>query len=210
MLVRRNYGGNLPAPFNLFNGFLGTDIPSFFGQDLSELFNRDEAMMMPAVNIRETEDSFQIELAAPGLRKEDFQVKVERNILTISAHHEEMREEDNPLTAQNQPEGQNPNKSEVADQTQTAGQGPPAATVTQEAPKGQSAVQTQPSTAVQQQTPRYTRREFSYATFQRSFTLPEHVDTENIKATYKDGILTVTVPKQEQHRVRLSRTVEIA
>lgn len=43
----------------------------------------------------------------------------------------------------------------------------------------------------------YHRVERKYGTFQRSFTLPRHVDTGNIKADYKDGILTLTIPKAE-------------
>jgi HSP20 family protein len=43
----------------------------------------------------------------------------------------------------------------------------------------------------------YTRVERCYGTFHRSFTLPDHVETEKIDATYKDGILTVTLPKNE-------------
>ena len=40
---------------------------------------------LPAVNVKETEDDFQLELAVPGLKKEDFNVKVEEGVLTISA-----------------------------------------------------------------------------------------------------------------------------
>ena len=43
----------------------------------------------------------------------------------------------------------------------------------------------------------YHRVERRYGTFQRSFTLPRHVDTGNIKGDYKDGILTLTIPKAE-------------
>ena len=44
----------------------------------------------------------------------------------------------------------------------------------------------------------YHRVERRYGTFQRSFTLPRHVDTGSIKADYKDGILTLTIPKAEE------------
>ena len=43
----------------------------------------------------------------------------------------------------------------------------------------------------------YTRREFVYSSFQRSFNLPESVNMEEIKAEYKKGILEVTIPKKE-------------
>src|SRR5665647_1977032 len=42
---------------------------------------------VPAVNIAETENEFQIELAAPGLKKEDFKINMEKNVLSISAEN---------------------------------------------------------------------------------------------------------------------------
>ncbi len=57
---------------------------------------------------------------------------------------------------------------------------------------------------------RYTWREFSYSSFQRSFTLPESVDADKISANYQNGILTVTVPKRDIQQSRLSRNIDIA
>jgi HSP20 family protein len=48
---------------------------------------------VPAVNVREEEKQYQIELAAPGMKKEDFSVKVENNVLVISAKSEASAEE---------------------------------------------------------------------------------------------------------------------
>jgi HSP20 family protein len=56
----------------------------------------------------------------------------------------------------------------------------------------------------------FTRKEFSYSGFQRSFTLPETADGEKIKAEYKDGILTVEIPKKEQAKVKPAREIQIA
>lgn len=61
----------------------------------------------------------------------------------------------------------------------------------------------------QSQPEKYTRREFSYTCFQRSFSLPESTDPERISANYQDGILTITVPKREQNQSRSSRTIDI-
>jgi HSP20 family protein len=56
----------------------------------------------------------------------------------------------------------------------------------------------------------YTRKEFSYASFSRSFYVPENVTREKIEANYKDGILSVTLPKQEEEKNNISRKIEIS
>lgn len=50
-------------------------------------------LTMPAVNVSETADEYQISVAAPGLKKEDFQVDVKGNMLTVSSKSEETKEE---------------------------------------------------------------------------------------------------------------------
>ena len=62
----------------------------------------------------------------------------------------------------------------------------------------------------EEQNEKYTRREFSYSSFQRTFTLPGAVDSEKINATYVDGILHVALPKREEAKVKPARTIEIA
>ncbi|MCX7985777.1 MAG: Hsp20/alpha crystallin family protein [Bacteroidales bacterium] len=108
---------------------------------------------VPAVNIAETKDEYRIEVAAPGLDKDDFKVNVENDTLTISANKEVKKEE--------------------KDET-------------------------------------YTRREFSYTSFCRSFNLPDTVDGEKIKAEHKNGVLTIYVPKKEEVRKKLSREIKIS
>lgn len=106
---------------------------------------------VPAVNICETEGNYQIELAVPGLKKEDFKISLDKNSLSISAERKSEVEEDGK---------------------------------------------------------RYNRREYSYSSFVRSFTLPETVDQNNIEAEYTDGILRVNVAKKEEAKV-LSREIAI-
>ena len=55
----------------------------------------------------------------------------------------------------------------------------------------------------------FTRREFGYASFQRTFVLPEIVDGDKIEAKYKDGILSVELPKKEEAKPKPARTIEI-
>jgi HSP20 family protein len=59
-------------------------------------------------------------------------------------------------------------------------------------------------------TDKYTTREFKYGSFQRTFTLPNSVDGENIVANYADGILTVALPKREEAKEKPAREIEVA
>lgn len=109
---------------------------------------------LPAVNIKENDEEFTIELAAPGMKKEDFQIHMDGNTLTISSEKK----------------------------------------VENEDKKGQ-----------------YSRREFSYQSFQRSFTLPEYqADRDKVTARYSDGILQITIPKREEARPKPARAIDIS
>jgi len=129
---------------------------NLFSRDLMDWNNSNFSSTnstIPAVNIRESNDLFMIEVAAPGLAKENFKVNLDRNRLVISS---ERREDKN--------EGDND----------------------------------------------YYRREFSYQSFERSFTLPESVvDGEKITARYNNGILMVTVPKKEEVKPKPAREIDI-
>jgi HSP20 family protein len=57
---------------------------------------------------------------------------------------------------------------------------------------------------------RYTRREFSYQSFQRSFTLPKDVvDIDQIHAKYENGVLHLLIPKKEEAKQKPPRMIEI-
>ena len=107
----------------------------------------------PMVNVVESEDNFKLEVAAPGLNKEDFKISVEKDQLLVSASKEEKKEEE---------------------------------------------------------TEKYTRREFNFTSFKRSFYLPETVNAEAIGANYENGILTLTLPKKEEAKEKGPRVVEVA
>ena len=107
---------------------------------------------LPAVNIKENEKDFELELAIPGRKKEDFNIEVDDHVLTISA---ETKSEEN-----------------VKEEN-------------------------------------YTRKEFSYESFKRSFTLPETVNEDKINAAYEDGVLKFTLPKKEEALPKPKRMIEI-
>ncbi len=144
------------------NGNLSNSIPSLFNDFFSrEMYNwgetnfSNEGTTLPAVNVKEDNDNFEVQLAAPGMKKDNFKIHLDGNLMTISSESS-FENEDN---------------------------------------KGDD----------------YTRREFSYQSFQRSFTLPKDVvDADNIKAKYADGILKLTIPKKEEAKQKPPRMIEIS
>lgn len=126
---------------DLFNDFFEGVINS----NASKSFN-------PSINIKESDTQFKLEIAAPGLKKEDFKINLENDVLSISAEKNEEKSEKNE---------------------------------------------------------KYTRKEFSYASFSRSFTLPEVADNEKIVANYENGVMTLVIPKKEEARPKPAREIKI-
>ncbi|PTX42349.1 heat shock protein Hsp20 [Christiangramia gaetbulicola] len=110
---------------------------------------------IPAVNIMETEDSFNVEVAAPGMTKEDFNIELDNDVLTISSEDKKEKE----TTDKNG---------------------------------------------------RFTRKEFSYSTFKRAFSLPDSVDSAKISASYNNGVLEIALPKKEEAKVQAKRLIDIS
>ena len=136
-----NQRGLVPSINNVFDSIFTDNF--FAGPDTA---------MVPSVNIAETADQYHIELAAPGLNKEDFKVNLERKMLTIAVQKEQ------------------PEESEHKN---------------------------------------YSRKEFSYNAFTRSFTLPESADENHIQARYTNGILYINIPKKEEAKM-LKRQISIS
>lgn len=109
---------------------------------------------LPAVNVKENDERFAIELAVPGFDKNDFKVEVHNDTLSISSEREE-------------------------------------------------------STETTNESEHYTKREFSYQSFCRSFNLPQTADSERIDANYENGILIVSIPKKEEAKPKSPRAIEI-
>lgn len=145
-IVRRNGKGSQPA----WPGFMD----NFFGRDLFDLTNSAVAgSTMPSVNISENNDMFLVDVAAPGLNKNDFKVSLENNLLSISS------------------------EKESSDETQDS---------------------------------KYTRKEFTYSSFKRTFSIPDNVESNKIRATYKDGILRLEIPKKEEAKQKEPRLISIS
>lgn len=117
-------------------------VNSVFDNLFNDSFITDRLVTrVPAVNITETPEAFNIELAAPGLQKSDFKINVDKNIISISVDKKEEIEVNEKL---------------------------------------------------------YSKKEYSFTSFSRSFTLPDAVDYNNIGASYTDGVLDVTIGKKEE------------
>lgn len=123
----------MPSVFNDFfkpwNNWFDND--NFFGRTVN----------MPAVNITEGKNEYQLSLAVPGMKKDDFKIDINGNMLTISSEKEDEKEEKDA---------------------------------------------------------NYTRREYNYSSFSRTFTLPEEIVKEKIEAKYQDGVLKVSLPVNEK------------
>jgi HSP20 family protein len=128
-------------------------VENFFGRDFDHVLDFAwKGTAVPAVNISHTKEAYTVEVAAPGLKKEDFKVHVEGDMLTITAEKKAEKEEHDK---------------------------------------------------------KYTRREYRYNSFSRSFVLPESVKSDSIKAEYEGGVLKIQLPKLEVQKAK-STAKEIA
>ncbi|HLO89857.1 MAG: Hsp20/alpha crystallin family protein [Chloroflexota bacterium] len=133
--------------------FFPSIVDEFFGRDfMNDLFDFRTGVNMPSVNVIEGVNEFKIEVAAPGLEKNDFKVNLDNNILTIASEKEDKQESDDE---------------------------------------------------------RYMRREFSYSSFTRSFSLPPSLDAGNITANHKNGVLTILIPKKEEAKQKPAKQIQI-
>lgn len=140
---------------NRNNGF--STFNSIFNEILNDDFftPRTISEKLPAVNIKQSETDFSLELAIPGLGKEDIKISVDKDVLTISSEK----------------------KSETEEKEESG---------------------------------TYTRREFSYHSFKRSFTLPESVNTDKIDAKFENGVLYLHLPKREEALPKPARLIDIS
>ncbi|WP_304236509.1 Hsp20/alpha crystallin family protein [Jiulongibacter sediminis] len=140
----------------LVKSFRPTTYPSLFDSLFSDVDffadNRSTGLSVPAVNVKEDADGFTIELAAPGLKKEDFKINVDEKTLTIS--------------------------SEV-------------------------------NTGETEEKENYTRREFSYNSFTRSFRLPKTVNIDKVEASHENGVLHLVLPKKEEAKPKEPRLITV-
>lgn len=126
-------------------------INNSFGNEFMSNFNT--GITLPAVNVLDNNEEYIVEMAVPGLKKSDFDISLDNQMLSISAE----------LSTENDDVNEN-----------------------------------------------YTRREFGYSSFKRTFSLPESVETDKINAKYEDGILKVLLPKRDEAKKKPLRHIEIS
>lgn len=146
-LANRNSNQNFPTVSNWLEDIFNRELPSVFNS------NFNTGITLPKVNIKETADAFVVEMAVPGLKKSDFHIDLNNEVLSISTETKEESE----------------HKEE-----------------------------------------NYTRREFGYSSFKRTFNLPESVNDEKINATYENGILHILLPKKEEAKQKPARSIKIS
>lgn len=146
MIETKRQNGYAPLISTIFDDILDRNF-----SDFSPVIASKNATV-PKVNIKETDQSFVIELAVPGFKKEDFRIELAQNHLIVST---EKKEE------------------------------------------------------IENKEGKYTRKEFGYFSFKRSFQLPEDIESEKIEATYTDGILNLILPKVEKQEKNNYRLIEI-
>jgi HSP20 family protein len=120
-----------------------------FFRPMDEFFDRgfwSRPFNVPAVNVMEDTDEYKLFFAVPGMKKNDFKIDIDGNMITVSAEVEEKKEEKNE---------------------------------------------------------EFSREEYNFSSFTRTFTLPEEVNREKIEAVYTDGILKLTLPKKEEAKKAL-------
>ena len=146
------------------NGKLPSLLDEFMGRDMDELFNFNRnwpgitrsqvGTLVPAVNIREDAEGYQIDVAAPGLTKENFNLSLHNGKLTIATQQQQRNEEHDQ--------------------------------------QGQ-----------------YTKQEFSFHAFSRSFWLPDTCQQDQIQARYENGILHIALPKKEEAKPKAPTQIQI-
>jgi HSP20 family protein len=146
-IIKRN---DFFQPFGLFDDFFSRDL---WNRAMTNSSSTNTTI--PLVNIKEGNENFEVEMAAPGMDKKDFKVELDGNLLTITSEKEIQNEEK---------DGE-----------------------------------------------RYSRREFSYQSFQRSFQLPKDVvDADKIEAKYEHGVLRLVIPKKEEAKPRPPKMIQIS
>lgn len=130
-----------------------SSVDDFLNDNLFNWPNMNNGGSLPRVNITETDEDFRVEMAAPGMKREDFHVELDNDTLVIWSEMSDNKEENNTS---------------------------------------------------------YTRREFSYESFRRSFHLPNTVEADKIRAKYEDGILKLMIPKKEEAKRKPAKKIKIS
>ena len=148
MTLIRKHESSLPSIWNdLFERSL-----------FSHPLNGHSEFTVPPVNISETDNGYLVELAAPGLKKGDFKINLDKNVMTISSEQSASSESETK------------NKKEHA---------------------------------------KYSKKEFSYQSFSRSFTLPSTANLEGISASYEEGVLKISIAKKDETKANAFRSINV-
>lgn len=138
----------------------------------------------PSVNISEDDKNYCVDVVAPGFNKDDFKINVENDMLTISAEAKSEWSDNNEGTRENKNEGNEKQQKEKTSQNENKNQ----AKSNSHNGHGNASEHNR----------QYSRREYSYSSFTRTFRLPDNTNDDSISANYKNGILKLMIPKSKQ------------
>jgi HSP20 family protein len=137
----------LPSLPSWFDDVLGKGLGTEF------MSNFNTGLTLPAVNVVDSDNEFVIDMAVPGLKKSDFQINIDNQVLSIGTE----------------------TKAEKSENYKN-----------------------------------YTRREFGYSSFKRTFAIPNSVNADKISADYSDGILKIHLPKREEAKKKPIKKIKIS
>jgi len=146
------------------------------------------------MDICETTNGYEVDVALPGVRPEDIEVTVDQNTLTIRGHYGHQNEH------QNQPQTEPVQQQSQPQAGQQTPQGQPYAG--QQTPQGQPQAGQQERTARHRQGHTWLSREIVSGRFERSITFPKPIDSNNVQTSFQNGILTLQIPVSEASRPR--------
>lgn len=151
--IAKRQNGNLATSFgNVADHFLQNSLRRFFDDNFWEAGWPQSTGNVP-VNVKEHEQHYEIDVIAPGFNREDFNVNIQDNLLTIACNHTQEKQDQDTKTG-------------------------------------------------------WVRNEYVQRSFSRTFTLDDSVDANKVNAAYNNGILRLTIPKNEKTK-KTARTIEI-
>jgi HSP20 family protein len=176
-LIRRNND----VSYDPFMDFINMEsfFPTFSG-----------SKSFPSVNISEDDKNYCVDVVAPGFNKDDFKINVENDMLTISAEAKSEWSDNDEDDQQNYNEGNEKQQKEKTSQS--------ANKTSQSGSKNESKSTSGNGNGHAEHNRQYSRREYSYSSFTRTFRLPENTNDDSISANYKNGILKLMIPKSKQ------------
>jgi HSP20 family protein len=140
--------------------------------------------LMAPMDVCETENGYEVDVALPGVRPEDIELMVDQNTLTIRGRYSHQNEH------QDKPQGQTQGQSQMQQQSQ------PQMGQQYGGPQAQQPGRTERH----RQGHTWLSQEIVSGSFERTITFPRPIDTDHIQTKFENGMLTILLPVSEASR----------